>query len=101
MPSAPPTRSATPRVASPSDPAVAPSERATLNIRANPVSFATVGKQRGQTPFTLMLPPGTHNVFFQNDLLNLRSNAVVTVRAGQTYTVFVDFTKPSPSITGN
>jgi hypothetical protein len=100
VPSVPPTRSTAPKVASATD-AAAPAGSATLVVTANPRSFATVRKQSGFTPFTVTLPAGTHSVFFQNDLLNLKTNAVVSLKPGQKYTVFVDFTKPSPSITSN
>jgi eukaryotic-like serine/threonine-protein kinase len=103
-PSAPsmrPTNSGTPRVASATDAAVTPAGSATLVVTANPPSLASVGKQRGTTPFTATLPPGVHTVFFRNDVLGLNTQAIVQVAAGQRYRVFVDFTGPSPRVTSN
>jgi serine/threonine-protein kinase len=74
---------------------------ATLTVNANPQSFAKVSNKQGLTPLKVTLAPGTYSVFFQNDLLNVKTQAVITLAAGDKKSVFADLTKPSPSISGN
>lgn len=80
--------------------AALPTGLAKLTVTATPQSLVIVGKQKGLTPLFAILPPGTHTVYFQNDVLNAKTQTVVTLKAGDNKTVFADLTKTSASISG-
>ncbi|HVK74701.1 MAG TPA: PEGA domain-containing protein, partial [Kofleriaceae bacterium] len=63
----------------------------TVRIHSEPWAYVTVAGRRVETPATLTLPPGDHQLSLYSPDLDRRRTVWATVRPGKTKTIRVRF----------